>query len=163
MQPKAEGRIEILPADDPAGHLCELVKAGERIVRILSDELDPALFDNEALATELSRIARHGRQCEVRILLKNSRHLSKRTHRLGTLHRRLVSNVLIRKLGHFPEHYVANYVLVDDHGVYFMPMEDDKVCFMNHDDRPLVKHFTEQFDELWSRAVPDPELRQMSM
>ena len=163
VQPKAEGRIEIDPADEPGARLAELVRGGERIVRILSDELDPELFDTEALAEELSRIARRGQQCEVRILLKDSHNLSKRRHRIGTLHRRLVSSVQIRKIAYFPEHYVANYVLVDDHGIFLIPMEDDKVTFMNHDDRPLVKHYVEQFDSLWSRSGPDPELRVMPM
>lgn len=163
VQPKAEGRIEIEPAENPASRIAELVQAGERIVRILSDDLDPELFDTEALAEELSRIARRGQQCEVRILLKDSHNLSKRRHRVGTLHRRLVSSVQIRKISDYPEHYVANYVLVDDHGIFLIPKEDDKVTFMNHDDRPLVKHYTEQFDTLWSRSGQDPELRVMPM
>ncbi len=161
--PKAEGRIEIDATENPAARVAELVRGGERIVRILSDDLEPALFDTEALAEELSRIARRGQQCEVRILLKNSHNLSKRRHRIGVLHRRLVSSVQIRKIADFPEHYVANYVLVDDHGIYLIPMEDDKVTFMNHDDRPLVKHYTEQFDSLWFRCGQDPELRVMPM
>jgi hypothetical protein len=34
---------------------------------------------------------------------------------------------------------------------------------VNADDRPLVRHFTEQFDELWSRCMQDPELRVMPL
>ena len=71
--------------------------------------------------------------------------------------------VLLRKLTYCPDHYVANYVLVDDGGIFFIPNEDDKVCFWNRDDRPLVRHYTEQFDELWQRSSPDPELRFMPM
>ena len=163
VQPKAEGRIELPAGAAQAEALQELVRGAERSVRILSDALDPDLFDHEALATELSRLVRGGRQCEVRILVKDSHNLVKRSHHLGTLHRRLVSSVQVRKLAQFPEHYVANYVIVDDRGVFFLPMVDDKSCFANPDDRPLAKHYTEQFDEIWSRSGPDPELRVMRM
>ena len=163
VRPKTDGRRDIDPAGDRTGALAELLQAGKRIVRILSDALEPAIFDTEAVAPEISRIARSGRQCEVRILLKDSRNLSKRRHRLGTLHRRLESNVQIRKLTEYPEHFIANYVLVDDGGIFFMPMDDDKVCFVNAYDRPLARYFTEQFDDLWSRSAQDPELRVMPL
>jgi hypothetical protein len=163
VQPRAEGRREIAAGSVQAEALQELVRGAERSVRILSDALDPDLFDHEALAAELSRLVRGGRQCEVRILVKDSHNLVKRSHHLGTLHRRLVSSVQVRKLSQFPEHYVANYVVVDDRGILYLPMVDDKSGFVNADDRPLAKHCAEQFDELWSRSGPDPELRVMPM
>ena len=163
VQPRVEGRRELLAGDEQALALQELVHGAERSVRVLSDALDPALFDHEALATEFSRLVRSARQCEVRILVKDSTNLVKRSHHLATLHRRLVSSVQIRKLTDFPEHYVANYVLVDERGILFLPMLDDKVCFANADDRALVNHYAEQFDALWSRSAPDSELRVMPM
>ena len=110
-----------------AGALCELLRGAQHIVRIFSDSLSPQLFDHAGLASELSRVARQGRACEVRILLKDSQFLTRRTHRIGALHQRLVSSVLLRKLTYCPDHYVANYVLVDDGGIFFIPNEDDKV------------------------------------
>jgi len=163
VKPKSEGRVELEASGDQAGALCELVKDATHIVRILSDFLSPQLFDNAALASELSRVARHGPPCEVRILVKDSRFLVKRAHRLGALHQRLVSSVPLRKLTYCPDHFVANYVLVDDGGIFFIPNEDDKVCFWNRDDRVLVKHYREQFDDLWQRSTADPELRIMPM
>ena len=163
VRPKSEGRVEIAASGDQAGALCELLQGAQHIVRIFSDALEPQLFDHPGLAAELSRVARQGRACEVRILIKDSQALTRRTHRLATLHQRLVSSVQLRKLTHCPDHYVANYVLADDRGIFFIPNEDDKVCFWNRDDRPLVKHYMEQFDDLWHRSSPDPELRFMPM
>lgn len=163
VQPKTEGRVEVEASGDQAGALCELARGAQHVVRIFSDYLSPQLFDNAELASELSRVARHGPICEVRILIKNSQFLTKRAHRLGTLHRRLASSVLLRKLTYCPDHFVANYVLTDDQGIFFIPNEDDKVCFWNRDDRPLVKHYLQQFDDLWQRSGEDPEMRYMPM
>jgi hypothetical protein len=161
--PKAEGRVELDASADQVPALAGVLRGAQRIVRILSDALEPALFDHDEITAELSRVARHGRQCEVRILLKDSRNLSKRSHGVGMLHRRLTSCVRILKPTLMPEDFAANYVLADESGVFFMPMEDDKFCFLNHDDRPLVKHLVLQFDDMWARAVPDPELRLMPL
>lgn len=163
VQPKPEGRSELPAGEVQAQALQELVRGAERSVRILSDALDPVLFDHEALSLELSRLVRTARQCEVRILVKDSHNLVKRSHHLATLHRRLVSSVQVRKLTQFPEHYVANYVIVDERGILYLPMADDKIGFVNADDRALAKHYAEQFDALWSQSGPDPELRVMPM
>ena len=162
-RPRSEGRIEIEASGDQAGALCELLRGAQHMVRIFSDCLSPQLFDHAGLAGELSRVARQGRACEVRILIKDSQFLTRRAHRIGALHQRLVSSVALRTLTYCPDHYVANYVLVDDSGIFFIPNEDDKVCFCNRDDRALVKHYTQQFDDLWHRSSPDPELRFMPM
>ena len=163
VTPKAEGRVELDGASDQAAGVLEVLRTARRIVRILSNELDPMIFDSPAVADELSRVARQGRQCEVRILLKQSHNLARRTHCIGSLHRRLPSSVRILKPVAVPEDLAANYVLADDCGVFFMPMEEDKIAFMNPDDRALVKNLTLQFDDMWARAEQDPELRLMPL
>jgi hypothetical protein len=163
VQPKSEGRVEIEASGDQAGALQELLTGARHVVRIFSDYLSPQLFDHAGITAELSRVARHGPPCEVRILIKNSQFLVKSAHRIGALHQRLVSSVVLRKLSYCPDHFVPNYVLVDDSGIFFIPNEDDKICFWNRDDRPLVRHYTEQFDDLWQRSGADPEMRFMPM
>lgn len=163
MNPSSEGRIELAASEDQAGALCQLLRSGRHLVRIFSDQLDPNLFDHADIATELSRIARAGRQCEVRILIKDTEMLVKRAHRLAGLHQRLSSAVLLRKLTYCPELYPHNYVLVDDAGLFYIPNDEDKTCFSNAEDRAFVKHCAEQFDHLWERSTADPELRFMPM
>jgi len=163
MQPSSEGRRQLQTPAEQAMALASLAEGAERIIRILSQNLDPALFDNDAFADAVSRVARKGRQCEVRILLQSTEQLVKRSHRIGALHRRLVSSVPIRKLTNVPETVVADFVLVDDRGLFWITRDSDKVCFANDDDRPMVKHLITQFDDLWFRSQPDPELRVMPM
>jgi hypothetical protein len=67
--------------------------------------------------------------------------------------------VQIRKLTYNPDHYAPNYVLIDASGVFQVPNEGNKVSFLNRDDRALVKHLSEQFDDLWQKSVADLELR----
>lgn len=163
MQPSSEGRLEARTPEEQFAALCELLTHARRIVRILSDDLAPALFDQEETAGELSRIARQGPPCEVRVLIKDSRHLRGSAHRVGVLHQRLVSSVPLRLLLYRPEHQVANFVLTDENGVLFLPNAAEKLCFWNRDDRAFVRHLIAQFDELWHKSGPDPELRSMTI
>lgn len=163
MKPASAGRIMLETPEAQASALGQLARSARLMVRIFSDTLAPALFDTEELAKELSRLARQGPPCEVRILIKDSHSLRKRGHRLAELNRWLVSALQLRKLDEDPELHVANYMLADGSGVLFMPNEAEKLCFWNPEDRAFCKYLAERFDELWYRSSPDPELRFMPM
>lgn len=163
MHPSVEGRVELDAEQPHAPPLTELVRSGRRIVRILSDDLHPDVFDDQALADAMSGLARDNRHSEVHILIKGSHLLVGRHHHLLALYRRLPSLVTIRKLTYCPELYVANYMLVDGHGLYFDPRDDDKVSFINSEDRAMVKHLSAQFDELWAKSDSDTELRSLGI
>lgn len=161
MQPGTEGRVELEPDESPTGHLIDLVREGRRIVRIFSDDLDPDIFADAGLAEALSEFARLNRRSEVRILIKNSEYLVGRSHDITNLNRRIPSLVAIRKLTYAPELYIDNYLLVDDHGLYYDPKDENQIRFINANDRPMVKHLSLQFDELWAKSHEDPELRSL--
>ncbi len=163
MHPRAEGRVEIDATEPVAPQLRRLVENGRQLVRIFSDELTPEVFDDEELTAALSELARRNRRSEVRILIKDSRLLIGRSHHLASLAQRLPSLVRVRKLTYCPELYVANYLLVDDRGLWYDPRDDDKSSFINDDDRPMVKNLSLQFDELFAKSQADPELRSVGI
>lgn len=163
MHPNSEGRVELTAEEPHTPHLVELVRSGRRLVRILTDELHPSVFDDEALSYALSELARDNRHSEVRILVKQSHYMVGRSHHLAILNKRIPSLVSVRKLTYNPESYVGNYMLVDDAGLYYDPRDDEKICFINPDDGPTVKHLGLEFDELWSKSQDDPELRSLGV
>ena len=163
MHPSPEGRVELHPDEPHAPQLAELVRHGRRLVRILTDDLHPSVFDDDELSQALSELARKNRRSEVHILIKDSHHLTESSHHLAELNKRIPSLVAVRKLTYCPELYVANYMLVDDKGLYYDPRDDDKISFINAEDRATVKHLAMQFDELWAKSQNDPELRSVGI
>lgn len=139
----------------------ELATSASRYLYILSPSLDHAAFDNDALAEALSRLARHSRQTEVRLLISDSRPLIARGHRLLELARRIPSVVALRKLPEHPEWVGQTIVIRDRDGLLFKPGDSLHEAFYEPDSRAAVQPQLDLFDNLWRYSEQDPNLRTM--
>jgi hypothetical protein len=136
-------------------------KASQRIL-LFSDYLDHQLYDNSLFYETLSNLARMTHHTEIKILVKQTEYLAKRGHRLVDLYRRMPSSIPVRKLDYCPENYLANYLIVDDSGILFIPNREKEPNYVSYGDRPLVKHQALEFNDSWEKSVDDPELRQLT-
>lgn len=148
------------PFDELAVELCA---SASRYVSILSPRLDHAVFDQDALTSALSALARGSRQSEVRILVADSRGLIGRGHRLLALARRIPSLIQIRKLEDHPDWNGQTVVIRDRDGVLYKSASADHEGFYEPDSRAEAAKHLELFDELWRYSVQDPELRSLSV
>jgi hypothetical protein len=149
---------------EPFASLCvELVADATRYIRIYSPRLDHVVFDNPELISALAGVARRNRYSEVRILISDSRPIIKRGHRLLSLARRLPSSIAIQKLSDHPELPGDSFVLRDDNGTLFKPLDSDRDGFFVPDDRAQAKPYIDKFDALWLKSQPDPELRSLRL
>lgn len=141
----------------------ELAESAARHIRILSPQLDHAVFDNRELADALSRLARRGRESLVRILVSDSRPVVHRGHRLLELARRLPSKVKLQKLAEHPEWKGETIVTRDTDGVLYKPGDADHAAFYEPASRASTRRHVELFEELWRHSAPDVEFRSMSL
>jgi predicted GNAT family N-acyltransferase len=137
----------------------ELAATANRQLRIYSPKLDHAVFDRQAMADAIAALARNSRYSDVRILVCDSEPMVKQGHRLLNLSRRLPSSVHIQTLSEHPNLPDYSFVIRDTNGTIYKPTDNDREGFYEPDSRASAKRFIEQFDELWSRSKPDPELR----
>ena len=148
----------------PFGELAvSLAETASRYLRILSPHLDAAAFDNDALATALSALARGSRQTEVHILLADTRGVIGRGHRLLELARRIPSLVQIRRLADHPDWKGQTLVIRDRDGVLYKPGGADHDGFYEPSSRAFTEQYLELFEELWRYGSKDPELRSLSI
>jgi hypothetical protein len=140
-----------------------LSQSASRALCILSPQLDPAAFDNTELSTALSTLARESSQTQVRILIKDSRPLVGRGHRLLELARRLPSIVHLRKLPEHPSWNNETVVIRDRDGVLFTLGDSDHEAFYEPDSRASAVSHLELFDELWRYSIEDTELRSLRL
>jgi hypothetical protein len=138
-----------------------LSQSASRNICILSPQLDPAAFDNIELATALSTLARENRQTQVRILIKDTRSLVGRGHRLLELARRLPSSVHIRTLPEHPNWNNETVVIRDRDGVLFTLGGSDHEAFYEPDSRASTLSHLELFEDLWRYSIEDTELRSL--
>ncbi len=141
----------------------ELANSAARYLYILSPTLDHAVFDQEQLADALSKLARSSRQTQVRMLVKDTRPLINRGHRLLELSRRIPSVVQLRKLTEHPEWVGQTLVIRDRDGLLFKPGDTRNEAFYEPDSRASVQVHLELFEDLWRYSEQDPNLRSLRL
>jgi predicted GNAT family N-acyltransferase len=137
----------------------DLAQQCRRQLRLLSNDLDPELFDSTEFATALTQLARRGRACEIRILVLDVRAIVQRGHVLLELARRLSSNVRIRRADCAPTDIRENYLVADQRGVLCYSLREPEKAWSDYNNRPVEEDYCAQLDELWERGIDDPELR----
>ena len=146
-------------ARDRAAVALELAQQSRRQLRLLSHTLDHELYDNDSFAAALSQLARRGRNSEIRILVVDVKPLVQRGHRILELCRRLSTTLHLRRADCEPEDIKENFLVADDRGVLCYSLREPEKAWADFNNRPLAEDYAAQFDELWHRAINDPELR----
>lgn len=141
----------------------DLIAQVDRQLRILSFNLDKAIYGQLELVESISQLARKSRFSEIKILVCRSDGLSGRGHPLIQLHQRLSSLVELRKIPDDAEEIKNNFIVADNLGVISQSSKDPDIIWGNYNNRPIAEDFITQFDRLWSHAQPDPNLRPVSL
>ena len=141
----------------------QLAATATRQLRIFSPQLDHEVFNRQEMSDAIAHVARNSRHSDIRILISNSKPIVHHGHRLLTLARRLPSLVHIQKLTDHPELPDYSFVVRDIDGTIYKPNDADREGFYEPDSRASAKRFVDQFDDLWIRSRPDPELRMLGL
>jgi len=140
-----------------------VISHATRDVRIYSQLLDHALFDDERVADALSEFVRSGPPAKLRVLIHSSSAIVARGHRLLELARRLVSKIEIRLVPGELADDQRTYVLADERALLLLPDGTEYQGFSNAYDPVEASRLVERFDQLWERSQRDPELRTLSL
>ena len=145
---------------EPAAQLIlNLCERAERRVKVFSDTLDHALFDNKELAECLSYLARGKRDSLVQLLITDSKPIQVKGHRLLELARKLPSSVQLHTT-RVPEALAGKLLVIADHyGVAYMHNVNHPKLRFEPDDRPLCTRMNDAFERVWQRSERDPNLR----
>lgn len=143
--------------------LLSAVQEPRRHLALLSPELDPVLFDTDALCDALSAFVRRSPSTQLRILIYSSKRAVETSHRLLALARRLDDRIVIAKV---PEEHARDersFLVWDNEGYWLQPGRDTYDGLSNGHDPVMAARLRERFDYLWERSAADPELRQLKL
>ena len=138
----------------------QIVSQAQRFVRILTPDLENSIYDQPDFIRSLSRLATQSAHSRIHVLVNESDKAVKSGHRLIELARKLSSSIFL----HNPSRELkseASLLLVDcnaylkkQNGLLYT----GKYCL--HD--PLqTRDLEKQFDDIWDKSSPDPELRRL--
>ncbi|MEM1232200.1 MAG: GNAT family N-acetyltransferase [Pseudomonadota bacterium] len=143
--------------------LLEALETPRRQLAIISPELDPTLFDQQAVCDALSRFVRSSASTRARILIYSSRRAVASSHRLIALARRLDERITIAKVPEAHAKDERTAVIWDNVGYWLQPDTLVYEGLLNGHDPVMATRLQERFDYLWERSGPDPELRQLKL
>lgn len=145
---------------DLQDHLVNMLQQGRKDVAIFSHSLDPTLFNDEALNSAISTIARSSPSSCIRIAIEEPQALVDANHKLLTLSQRLVSKIKIQKITVEPQD-PYQFMIVDQDKLWLQHSKDSFTGFANYDARPEVKRFISIFNDLWKNSESDARLRKL--
>lgn len=141
----------------------KLTAQTRRNIVILSRDLDASVFGTEEFVELISELARSSRYAEIKILVKNTRHLVETGHRLAKLSQRLSSKISLRKLAVEPDNADMGFMLCDTNALLYKNEEDNYQGFANFDAAVEVKRLRDTFDYVWEYGEIEPDLQVLSI
>lgn len=147
--------------EDFHGFALQLLAKTRRHLAILSRDLDPAIFNSTEFVEAVSQFARSSRYAQVQILVKDTKPLLERGHKLVRLAQRLSSKITIRKLTQEADNKDMGFMLCDGHGLLYKNDEAVYQGFANFKADVEVKRFRETFDYIWQYGEADPNLQEL--
>ena len=137
------------------------LRSGQRKVYLLSETLDPAVYDNDAFRDALRDLVIRDRYCRAFILVKDIQGVVERGHRLLELSRRLSSKVSMRRLTVMPRNKDEAYLIVGRHILLYKHDDRQYSGYLDPDAAPRCRSLVEEFTQLWNLYGEDhPSLRQ---
>lgn len=149
--------------EELAEQTLKVIRSARRQLLILSDILDPYLYDREDVCTALSEFARRSRYTEIKILIRDSKNLVERGHRLARLHQKLTSKVQLRQLTIEPNNQQMAYLCADQHQLVYKNDDNIHRGFVHYDDASTAKTLAEEFLRIWEFATEIPDLRTLHL
>lgn len=134
-----------------------------RGLAILTPDLEPEIYDNEAFLDALKRFLLARSFARVRVLVSDPNRTIKLGNRLVDMGRRLTSYIEFRNLNPEYREEGAAYFIADNHSIVYRPRHDswDGICDIKG--ASTAQRYLDAFDELWNASEPYPELRRLEM
>lgn len=139
--------------------LCHLIKQAKSNIRILSNDLDHLLFDNEKFVAGVSSLLCNNTRATFKMLIHNTESLRERAHLLVPLAQRLTTSLEIKKCDPKYASPGVAYIIIDDVGLLYRPNFETYNGFANANYPRKCKELIHTFDYLWEHALPEDDIR----
>lgn len=131
-------------------------------VALCTRDLDPGLLDAPEVLVQLKRIALSGRHARIRILLQDPRKAVADGNRLVALAQRLPSMIEVRTpVEEQDQQYAAAFLVTDRRAYLYRPLASRHEGEGSTHAPGRHGQLLSLFDQMWERAVPSEELRQL--
>ena len=157
--------VELAISSSDEHHLSATMMAQQcsRDISIISRKLDPQAYDLPVFVDAVKKMLLANRRAKVRIIVFESREITRRGHLLLSLASNLPSYIEFRKPGNDYRDFNESLFVADNTGYIHRASAERFDGHINFYDKRKSKILMDVFEDMWSRSDPDPNLRTMSL
>jgi H2-forming N5,N10-methylenetetrahydromethanopterin dehydrogenase-like enzyme len=153
--------IKITTREENAAAALELVKQTRQKLAIISQELDPNVYDQADFVEAMRQLAVNNRFVEIRIIVFEPELIVRKGHKLLDLAGKISSFIEMRKVSSKYKSFNESVLIADDVGYLYRESTERYKGKVNFNSRRESKHLLDVFNEMWETAKPDPNLRRV--
>lgn len=156
-----EDTIKVESREANAAAAVELVSQAKRKLAIISQELDPKIYDQSDFLEVLKQLALKNRNVEIRIIVFEPEIIVRKGHKLLDLAGKISSFIELRKVAPKYKSFNEAVLIADEVGYLYRESTERYKGSVNFNSPRESKHLLDVFNEMWETAKPDPNLRKV--
>ena len=142
----------------------DLLEQARQQVLLLSQDLDPRVYDHPPFLQGLQRLAiMRGSRARIRILILDNHRLIKGSHRLLSLTQHLTTAIELRRpIAEYRER-TDEFLLFDQSAYVYREQSETARAVASYHDPLTARRLQGKFLEIWEHSEPDPEIRRLHL
>ena len=148
--------LHVLSTFDEVRTATETVAAsGQRLISIMTPDLEPEIFDQPALLEVIKRFVLGHSFAKVRVLMRDQARLGNGANRFVAMAHRLTSYLEIRIRAAQYRDLTAAYCIADDRAIVYRPRADRPDGLAGFNNPKVARQYLQEFDSVWLASAPE--------
>jgi hypothetical protein len=156
QKPPVPETLHVLSTFDEVRAATETVAAsGQRLISIMTPDLEPEIFDQPALLEVIKRFVLGHSFAKVRVLMRDQARLKNGANRFVAMAHRLTSYLEIRLRAAQYRDLTAAYCIADDRAIVYRPRADRPDGLAGFNNANVARQYLREFDTVWLASAPE--------
>jgi hypothetical protein len=156
QKPPVPETLHVLSTFDDVRTATETVAAsGQRLISIMTPDLEPEIFDQPALLEVIKRFVLGHSFAKVRVLMRDQARLKNGANRFVAMAHRLTSYLEIRIRTAQYRDLTAAYCIADDRAIVYRPRADRPDGLAGFNNPKVARQYLQEFDTVWLASAPE--------
>jgi hypothetical protein len=155
-RPATPDAMHILSTFDEVSAATESVlSAGQRLISIMTPDLEPEIFDQPAMLEIIKRFVLGRSFAKVRVLMRDQARLNNGANRFIAMAHRLTSYLEIRLRAPQYREQTAAYCIADERAIVYRPRADKADGLAGFNNSRIARQYLQDFDAIWLASAPE--------
>jgi hypothetical protein len=156
QRPPIPETLHVLSTFDEVRTATETVaSSGQRLISIMTPDLEPEIFDQPALLEVIKRFVLGHSFAKVRVLMRDQARMGNGANRFVAMAHRLTSYLEIRIRAAQYRELTAAYCIADDRAIVYRPRADRPDGLAGFNNPKVARQYLQEFDSVWLASAPE--------